>query len=47
VSREKTGLGRLIVGTLPWRGDHGAYACTAPLFDDFLRRRHPRLEQDV
>ena len=40
-------LGRLIADNLLYRGDHGVYAYTAPLFGDFLRRRHPRLEEDV
>ena len=40
-------LGRLIADNLLYRGDHGVYASTAPLFGDFLRRRHPRLEEDV
>jgi hypothetical protein len=40
-------LGRLIADNLLYRDDHGVYAYTAPLFGDFLRRRHPRLEEDV
>jgi len=40
-------LGRLIADNLVYRDDHGVYAYTAPLFGDFLRRRHPRLEDDV
>lgn len=40
-------LGRLIADNLIYRDDHGVYAYTAPLFGDFLRRRHPRLEEDI
>jgi hypothetical protein len=39
-------LGRLIADNLIYRDDHGVYAYTAPLFGDFLRRRHPRLDED-
>ncbi len=40
-------LNRLITDNLLYRDDHGVYAYTAPLFGDFLRRRHPRLDEDV
>ncbi len=40
-------LNRLIADNLLYRGDHGVYAYTAPLFGDFMRRRHPRLDEDV
>lgn len=40
-------LNRLIADNLLYRDDHGVYAYTAPLFGDFLRRRHPRLDEDV
>jgi AAA ATPase domain len=40
-------LNRLIADNLLFRDDHGVYAYTAPLFGDFLRRRHPRLDEDV
>lgn len=40
-------LNRLIADNLVYRDDHGVYAYTAPLFGDFLRRRHPRLSEDV
>jgi hypothetical protein len=36
----------LIADNLLYRDDHGVYAYTAPLFGDFLRRRHPRLDED-
>lgn len=39
-------LNRLIADNLLYRDDHGVYAYTAPLFGDFLRRRHPPLEED-
>lgn len=39
-------LNRLIGDNLLYRDDHGVYAYTAPLFGDFLRRRHPRLDED-
>ena len=39
-------LNRLIADNLLYRDDHGIYAYTAPLFGDFLRRRHPRLPED-
>lgn len=39
-------LNRLIADNLLYRDDHGVYAYTAPLFGDFLRRRHPRLAED-
>jgi AAA ATPase-like protein len=39
-------LNRLIADNLLYRDDHGVYAYTAPLFGDFLRRRHPRFEED-
>jgi hypothetical protein len=37
---------RLIADNLIYRDDHGVYAYTAPLFGDFMRRRHPRLPED-
>jgi hypothetical protein len=40
-------LNRLIADNLLYRDDHGVYAYTAPLFGDFLRRRHPRLGEDA
>lgn len=40
-------LNRLIADNLLYRDDHGVYAYTAPLFGDFLRRRHPRLDDDL
>jgi hypothetical protein len=39
-------LNRLIADNLVFRDDHGVYAYTAPLFGDFLRRRHPRMDED-
>ena len=40
-------LNRLVADNLLYRDDHGVYAYTAPLFGDFLRRRHSRLDEDV
>jgi hypothetical protein len=37
---------RLIDDNLVYRDDHGVYAYTAPMFGDFMRRRHPRLAED-
>lgn len=37
---------RLIADNLIYRDDHGVYAYTAPMFGDFMRRRHPRLADD-
>jgi hypothetical protein len=37
---------RLIADNLIYRDDHGVYAYTAPMFGDFIRRRHPRLSED-
>jgi hypothetical protein len=37
---------RLISDNLVYRDDHGVYAYTAPMFGDFMRRRHPRLPED-
>jgi hypothetical protein len=37
---------RLIADNLVYREDHGVYAYTAPMFGDFMRRRHPRLPGD-
>ncbi len=37
---------RLISGNLVYRDDHGVYAYTAPMFGDFMRRRHRRLPED-
>lgn len=39
-------LTRLIADNLIYRDDHGVYAYTAPLFGDFMRRRHKRLDGD-
>lgn len=39
-------LSRLISDNLVYRDQHGVYAYTAPLFGDFVRRRHPVLEDD-
>jgi hypothetical protein len=39
-------LSRLIADNLLYRDDHGIYAYTAPLFGDFMRRRHKRLQED-
>lgn len=39
-------LTRLIADNIIYRDDHGVYAYTAPLFGNFVRRRHPRLDQD-
>ncbi len=40
-------LTRLIAGNLIYRDDHGVYAYTAPMFGDFMRRRHRRLAEDT
>jgi hypothetical protein len=37
---------RLIADNLVYRDDHGIYAYTAPMFGDFMRRRHPKLVDD-
>jgi hypothetical protein len=37
---------RLVGDNLVYRDDHGVYAYTAPMFGDFVRRRHQRLEGD-
>jgi hypothetical protein len=37
---------RLIADNLIYRDDHGVYAYTAPMFGDYMRRRHPRLQED-
>ena len=39
-------LSRLIADNLLYRDDHGVYAYTAPLFGDFMRRRHRPLQED-
>lgn len=39
-------LSRLIADNLIYRDEHGVYAYTAPLFGDFLRRRHSPLPED-
>ncbi|HWO16615.1 MAG TPA: ATP-binding protein [Solirubrobacterales bacterium] len=39
-------LTRLIADNLIYRDDHGVYAYTAPLFGDFMRRRHERHDED-
>lgn len=40
-------LTRLIADNLVYRDDHGIYAYTAPMFGDFVRRRHARLDEDT
>jgi len=37
---------RLIAGNLIYRDDHGVYAYTAPMFGDFMSRRHQRRDED-
>lgn len=39
-------LFRLIADNLVYRCDHGVYAYTAPMFGEFMRRRHARLPDD-
>ncbi|HEV3322241.1 MAG TPA: ATP-binding protein [Solirubrobacteraceae bacterium] len=39
-------LNRLIADNLVYRDEHGVYAYTAPLFGNFMRRRHPCLPGD-
>ena len=39
-------LNRLTQNNLIYRVRYGEYAYTAPLFGDFLRRRHPRQDTD-
>lgn len=39
-------LRRLIADNLVYRDDHGVYAYTAPLFGEYLRRCHPRRNED-
>jgi hypothetical protein len=39
-------LNRLIGDNLVYRDEHGVYAYSAPLFGDFVRRRHPLLPED-
>lgn len=39
-------LNRLVGDNLVFRDEHGVYAYTAPLFGDFMRRRHPLLPED-
>jgi hypothetical protein len=39
-------LNRLVGENLVYRDAHGVYAYTAPLFGDFVRRRHPLLPED-
>jgi len=39
-------LRRLVLDNLLYRDDHGVYAYTAPVFGEYLRRSHPRLEED-
>jgi hypothetical protein len=39
-------LGRLIAANLVYRDEQGVYAYTAPMFGDFVRRRHPILPED-
>jgi hypothetical protein len=40
-------LNRLILDNLTYRIRYGEYRYTAPLFGDFLRRKHPRQEADT
>ena len=37
---------RLIADNLVYRDAHGVYAYTAPMFGDYMCRKHPRLEED-
>lgn len=39
-------LRRLMQDNLIYRDDHGVYCYTAPVFGEFMRRRHPRLVDD-
>lgn len=39
-------LNRLVAENLLYRDEHGVYAYTAPLFGEFVRRRHPLLPED-
>jgi hypothetical protein len=39
-------LPRLVIDNLLCRDDHGVYEYTAPVFGEYLRRCHPRLEED-
>ena len=39
-------LRRLVMDNLLYRDDHGVYAYTAPVFGEYLRRSHPRLDED-
>lgn len=39
-------LNRLVNDNVVFRDKQGVYAYTAPLFGDFVRRRHPRLPED-
>jgi hypothetical protein len=39
-------LNRLVGDNLVYRDEQGVYAYTAPLFGDFMRRRHPLLPED-
>lgn len=39
-------LRRLVQDNLIYRDDHGVYCYTAPVFGEFMRRRHPRLDDD-
>jgi hypothetical protein len=39
-------LRRLVLDNLLYRDDHGVYAYTAPVFGEYLRRSHPRLDED-
>jgi hypothetical protein len=40
-------LNRLIAANLVYRDEQGVYAYTAPLFGDFVRRRHPLVLEDA
>lgn len=39
-------LRRLVQDNLIYRDDYGVYCYTAPVFGEFMRRRHPRLPDD-
>lgn len=39
-------LRRLVQDNLIYRDDYGVYSYTAPVFGEFMRRRHPRLPED-
>ena len=39
-------VNRLLNGNLLYRVEQGVYAYTAPMFGDFMRRKHPRQDDD-